>query len=53
MCEKWNRKSNFTETELNLMTDEVTKHQNVLFSSFSSSLTNKLKIEIWNEIAEK
>ncbi|XP_041356199.1 myb-related transcription factor, partner of profilin-like isoform X2 [Gigantopelta aegis] len=47
------KKSNYTHSELEILTDEVMSNHSVLFSSFSSTVTNKRKIDIWDGIAEK
>ncbi|XP_071082487.1 myb/SANT-like DNA-binding domain-containing protein 4 [Haliotis cracherodii] len=47
------RRSNFTASEIAVLVDEVAVHHTTLKSSFSSTVTNKLKGSIWEDIANK
>ncbi|XP_071148005.1 myb-related transcription factor, partner of profilin-like [Mytilus edulis] len=45
------RKPNFSETEINLLQDEVEKNYAVINDKFGSSLTNKRKTAVWGRIS--
>ncbi|XP_071111167.1 myb/SANT-like DNA-binding domain-containing protein 4 [Haliotis cracherodii] len=47
------RRSNFSEQELTVLTDEVSANHDVLFAPFSPIVTNKRKTDLWEIIAEK
>ncbi|XP_071111310.1 myb/SANT-like DNA-binding domain-containing protein 4 [Haliotis cracherodii] len=47
------RRSNFSASEIAVLVDEVAVHHATLNSSFSSTVTNKLKGSIWEDIANK
>ena len=47
-----NRKPNFSENEISVITEKVKNHLEVIQSKFSNNLTNKKKNQIWQEITE-
>jgi hypothetical protein len=44
---KRDRKTNFTEAEINVIQDEVEKHFSFLNDKFSTAKANKKKLEVW------
>lgn len=47
------RQANFSREELDILTEEVTANSEILFGRFSSTVTNKMKSDIWKGITEK
>ncbi|XP_046563051.1 uncharacterized protein LOC124271921, partial [Haliotis rubra] len=52
-AEKKARKVNWTRNEMDCLVDEVEKHKSILFSSFSSVVTNSKKQQIWKDISNR
>ncbi|XP_048238805.1 nuclear apoptosis-inducing factor 1-like isoform X2 [Haliotis rufescens] len=53
ISDKKSRKRNFSATEVEILTEEVGSNSDVLFSSFSSCITNNRKKKIWEDILTK
>ncbi|XP_071093076.1 nuclear apoptosis-inducing factor 1-like [Haliotis cracherodii] len=53
ICDKKSRKRNFSATEVEILTEEVGSNSDVLFSSFSTCITNNRKKKIWEDILTK
>ncbi|XP_033759085.1 myb/SANT-like DNA-binding domain-containing protein 4 [Pecten maximus] len=47
------RKPNFTQPELEILVDEVSKNRNILMGKFSDTVTNEKKKKIWGHITVK
>ena len=48
---KRQRKPNYSDAEVRLLPEEIMLEKAVLFSSFNTKITAKLKSDIWNRIA--
>ncbi|XP_046563048.1 myb/SANT-like DNA-binding domain-containing protein 4 isoform X1 [Haliotis rubra] len=47
------RKSNYSAQEIEILTEDIGKHNSVLSAAFSSSITHKIKNGIWEKIADR
>ena len=50
--EKAKRRQNFTINEINVLTDKVSKYKHILFAKFDSKITNQVKDNTWENIAQ-
>ena len=46
------RKANFSPAEISVLTEKFDENMEILQSKFTSSITNKKKNKIWEEISE-
>jgi len=51
--EKRRKAPSFNPTEMGILLDKVALHKDVLFSSFRTTVSNKMKKDTWERIAMK
>ena len=50
---KRERKKNFSIDEIRVLREEFEKHQEILTSKFTNTITNKRKTNLWKQITER